>query len=134
MSRWVGVLNCPHVFEKSDRVKTLQNHEHVRGVVMVLILGGPSKQNHFRPFLSHILGGPKPYFYYSLSLILGGPRPPRPIVRLRHCIDRSIIGQYFTKCLAIFDNSGQYLAITWSVPINRDLEINSHSFVFLPNF
>ena len=38
-----------------------------RGVVMLLTLGGPSFQNHFRPFLSQILGGPKPYFYYSLS-------------------------------------------------------------------
>ena len=36
------------------------------------IRGAPSFQNNSRPTLSQIFGGPKPYFYFSLSQVLEG--------------------------------------------------------------
>jgi len=51
---------------------------HYRGVVMPLLFGGPSNQNHFRPFLFHIFWGPKPCFYCNLRQILGRLGPPGP--------------------------------------------------------
>ena len=54
------------------------------------ILGTQSFQNHFKTFLSQILGGGgKPYFYHSLSQLLGGPGPPAHSKTTPLCIAES---------------------------------------------
>ena len=53
---------------------------------MLLEVEGPKQPQSFWALLIWKTGRAQIYFYYSLSQKLGGPGPPRPIVRLRHCL------------------------------------------------
>ena len=48
-----------------DLYNPFHYHIMIRCEVMLLILGAPSFQNHFRPFLSQKLGGPTLLLLYS---------------------------------------------------------------------
>ena len=50
-------LNCSSGQVQFVIVLVRASTSTIRGVVMLLILGGPSFQNHSLPFLSQILGG-----------------------------------------------------------------------------
>ena len=94
----------------------------IRGVVLLLILGGPSFQNLSRPFLSQILGVPNPTFTIVWARYWEGGRAPRPIVRLHHCNNIFIIFNC-TEAKYWMWNTLQYLEVLKirnSVYINYD--------------